>query len=90
MNDKTPETATENLTQKPSEIGCNDLFGVWQPIETAPEDGSEVLLYQPNAGMQVSWYGYDPDNEELGWYRFSPTHWMALPLLPNDQEHAPR
>ena len=59
------------------------LFGTWLPIETAPEDGSEVLLYQPNAGMQVSWYGYDPDNEELGWYRFSPTHWMPLPSLPN-------
>lgn len=54
----------------------------WMPIESAPEDGTEVLLYQPNAGIQVSWYGYDTDNEELGWYRFSPTHWMPLPYPP--------
>ena len=62
----------------------------WQPIETAPMDGTPFLAfvkYPHNLGtvfvvmhfddigrLLVSW---DHDNE------FSPTHWMPLPEAPD-------
>ena len=56
----------------------------WQPIETAPRDGTELLLYQQEAGIQVSWWGHDPDNQDTGWVGSvpEPTHWMPLPEPP--------
>ena len=37
----------------------------WQPIETAPKDGTHILVYGPSAG-------YDEDAPPLG---FSVAHW---------------
>lgn len=49
----------------------------WRPIETAPKDGSEFLLVQPDGSMHVSYHyqgswGFSPE----------PTHWMPLPPAP--------
>tara|TARA_R110000772_G_scaffold201302_2_gene311663 strand:+ start:516 stop:815 length:300 start_codon:yes stop_codon:yes gene_type:complete len=63
-----------------------DLLCPWLPIETAPRDGTELLLWQRGVGCGVSWWGHDPDNEDLGWYKFNPTHWMPLPSPPNSQD----
>jgi hypothetical protein len=65
----------------------------WQPIETAPKDGTSVLLVNHKgniaAGLWMDsftgagWYlrgGSDPDEFFNG--HFGPTHWMPLPKGP--------
>lgn len=66
----------------------------WQPIETAPRDGTPILCFRPDAlghgfsdqsGIDVLWWEdgswtYDGDG------RISidpPTHWMPLPAPPS-------
>ena len=62
----------------------------WQPIETAPKDGTHVLLYWPT--MSISSYplvGFH-HGDEYGWEPVAdrdygeiyPTHWMPLPEPP--------
>ena len=57
----------------------------WQPISTAPDDGTRVLTYRAEFGesMAVAWYshheGWKPVNGNT-WPE--PTHWMALPEPP--------
>jgi len=67
----------------------------WQPIESAPKDGSLVILYSP-AEEQVCVGVFDhsiwhcackdqPDLGEFGFHGFidvTPSHWMPLPEPP--------
>ncbi len=66
----------------------------WQPIETAPKDGSEVLLFVPSAsfGRNVMSAVWDNDNGgcDASWVvlegyigEYNPTHWMPLPPPPS-------
>lgn len=70
----------------------------WQPIETAPMDGTRVLLYQPTEGGS---YGPNPDKDmdyyiftgwwdganwlcaEYGAFSKEPTHWQPEPPPPS-------
>ncbi len=57
----------------------------WQPIETAPKDGSQVLVWDDGA-MFISWW----NEEEHAWIdngpvQPPPTHWMPLPPPPAAQ-----
>lgn len=38
----------------------------WRPIETAPKDGSFVLLYDPELTAQMNWNDRPSDDNDLG------------------------
>ena len=62
----------------------------WQPIETAPKDGSRLLVtrapFTGKAPYKIVWWS---SSTPKGWrwrlsklVRFNPTHWMPLPEPP--------
>ncbi|WP_142627523.1 DUF551 domain-containing protein [Rhizobium sp. P007] len=64
-----------------------DVAG-WQPIETAPKDGSEILALWKRSQIQSNGYGV-VWFEDGSWREFDyeclvsdPTHWMPLPSVP--------
>lgn len=72
----------------------------WQPIETAPKDGTVVLLFVPEStdtdGVRVGffsywaaygdWYGDESASHSLSNLYGKPTHWMPLPAPPTSQQ----
>ena len=64
----------------------------WQPIETAPTDGTWVFVYWPT--MPITLYPMVAFNcgDEYGWDtpadygQVFPTHWMPLPPAPTPQD----
>lgn len=70
----------------------------WKPIETAPKDGTAVLLFLGNFDNTIAlarWYSPwgnwvrddeqpDPTEEYHGIGSGCPTHWMPLPSPPSD------
>jgi hypothetical protein len=65
----------------------------WRPIETAPKDGSEILLAHPDGSMVVGWWcenglhgrvsGWsDGDDFAMTW----PSHWMPIPAAPEAKQ----
>jgi hypothetical protein len=64
------------------------MNSTWQPIETAPVDGTRVLLFTPGRGVDVG-YWYQPDRLwDRDWSSKKmaraepPSHWMPLPAEP--------
>ena len=62
----------------------------WRPMETAPKDGTPVLIYFPRIGSQrrgqaVAYYHRVSGSwvTHPGMYNRSPTHWMPLPDPPD-------
>ena len=65
----------------------------WQPIETAPKDGEEVLMFaRGTLGLEYFSVGQyakaDPAFGTVdGWFwtfAIRPTHWMPLPEPPSE------
>ncbi len=57
----------------------------WQPIETAPKDDAEVLLWIPEEeGVEIGFWRSDAGAWDTyqGWLKATPTHWMPLPTPP--------
>ena len=60
----------------------------WQKIETAPKDGTEILLACTGVLPDVGLCYWRDDHVMVGWTwglkcRFgNPTHWMPLPEAP--------
>ena len=69
------------------------LIVEWQPIESAPKDGTEILVANISNGAIYTVMWLD-EGESIGWWDiaslddygratlFSPTHWMQLPNPP--------
>lgn len=59
---------------------------MWQPIETAPRDGKEVLGYDRGVVSGMYWNGSQWEWTVLAWsdetYGTDATHWMPLPEPP--------
>lgn len=58
----------------------------WQPIETAPKDGTSVLLWftraEPQIGRFRRGHGARTRRWWVGDFWIEPTHWMPLPPPP--------
>ena len=58
----------------------------WKPIESAPKDGSRVLIWHPDycAPITAQWYGSEgwKLDSDISPFWMQPTHWMPLPPLP--------
>jgi hypothetical protein len=71
---------------------------LWQPIETAPKDGTKIMLYCPRLGVcgpghwevqrylrrpKPFWSHWGETIWGIQWLRADqPTHWMPLPEPP--------
>lgn len=60
----------------------------WQTIETAPRDGTQILLLDRNYSREVllgKWWDKSQTNEEGFYsddYKLDPTHWIKIPDMP--------
>ena len=71
----------------------------WQPMETAPKDGTLVLCWDEFKECDFMWYGiiqqWNEPKDILGWMYVAtntechPTHWMPLPKPPAAKEGKP-
>lgn len=65
------------------------VCGRWEPIETAPKDGTEVVLYRPGLRPTFGCYTVVERYEGwIGWWftnrkEMPPTHWLLLPPRPD-------
>ena len=61
----------------------------WQPIDTAPCDGTPVLLFHPAWDVLKVGIRYDETNrwqQPCGDLLRPPTHWMRLPPSPREEQ----
>lgn len=67
----------------------------WRPIETAPKDGTPVLLFFPagphHGGAIEGWWFSSPKEIDDGWETIigtigEPTHWRPLPDPPEGEK----
>lgn len=59
----------------------------WQPIETAPRDGTVILVWQAGKGRDTiitDWFAVESNTGACGWLD-EPTHWQPLPPPPTPQ-----
>lgn len=67
----------------------------WQPIETAPKDGTTIAVAafcdfnQLWVFRQDYWRAHADGNGGWGAWHHNRTHWMPLPAPPKDHPHAP-
>ena len=77
-----------------SEAKCE----TWQPIATAPKDGTRIICFWPNYGRhrpvvgEACWMApshlFMPHFCHAGnWTPADPSHWMPLPTPPKDTGH---
>lgn len=84
------------------EAGKRDATPEWQPIETAPKDGTAFRAYadelidldfNPWGSVEAAWNGEEFigcvwNGQQDSWYgkTINPSHWMPLPAAPKGEE----
>ena len=79
--------------------GKDGKMSEWQPIETAPMDGTDILVCVtrnlPDDGWEtIQWVDWQTKRVRWPTYRdrddipFPPTHWMPLPEPPSASRRA--
>jgi hypothetical protein len=69
----------------------------WKPIETAPKDGTKVLVWSKDytwEGIGIAFWGRSNPLNRQAWlgghcgvdHISQPTHWMSLPKAPKECE----
>ena len=62
----------------------------WQPIETAPKDGTAALIFSKDDAFGPVIVGWWENDDEAWWgphsYIVRPTHWMPLPDPPKEDQ----
>jgi hypothetical protein len=58
-------------------------MGDWQPIDAAPMDGTEVLVWDGDHHWLAVWRCHEDVWWSMGEGVVFPTHWMPLPPPPN-------
>ena len=58
----------------------------WQPIETAPKDGTPIYARKDHeVTIEYVWWDNNPDGW-MGWeYSEPPLWWIPIPKLPEDE-----
>lgn len=81
-----------SMRQLAAELERLERKPLWQPINSAPTDGTEFLAFSPNTGAVILTYlesdhpDYDGDTPHVTWDHTSfwnATHWMPLPAAPD-------
>ena len=88
----------EAMGQDPGATFVTDPAPVceWKPIETAPKDGTEFIVFRDDAGVFAARY-VEPSNDDGEMFLASmygedltgdmmPTHWMPLPPPPEAKD----
>ncbi len=67
-------------------------MGEWLPIETAPRNGTTILLYDPiwttypwRQYVSARWIAAKGRFESADYHHATATHWMPLPEPPQNQ-----
>ena len=100
MDDLAADVPEEEWAKLPKDMAAqaSQTTNGWQPIETAPKDGTNVILYgsyESKPGEPFVVAGMSWDSEPVGWTngdcwatevgdRWVPTHWHPLPCPPED------
>lgn len=91
-----PVQSGTKLNMSSDAQACPSGVGVgWQKIETAPRDGTEILMGEYNrdgrffqtvgfwdADRDPKWYGTKWQASEYDAFNHAPTHWIPLPAAP--------
>ena len=88
-------TAKKFIAEEKAKVALSAaLAAMWQPIETAPKDGRDVLLWYPLEGLSDTFERVLPAHwAHENWVfqgrafrgysqAYQPTHWMPLPPAP--------
>jgi len=63
------------------------MFPKWQPISTAPKDGTSILIFEADDGTTgtVRVARWRDDTIPTGWTgsEHAPSHWLPLPQPPS-------
>mgnify|MGYP003408535225 CR=1 FL=1 len=97
FNLQKPLYTADQLTEA-YEAGKREAISKWQPIETAPKDGTAFRAYadelidldfNPCGSVEAAWSGEEFigcvwNGQQDAWYgkAINPTHWMPLPAAP--------